>query len=157
MNNHNDINQNVNETVNETDNQDVEKIGGLSIFSKGFNYKFNVEGHEIHAWGSAKSGKEKVFVDGKLVSSKWSVTKKSIHTFKLNNDSYELEFNMVSLLTSELHCILIKNGVHLETQKQVPKYTENKKKAKWFIGLHTIAGAICGYWLMTLILDYFSN
>jgi hypothetical protein len=157
MSNHNDINQN----EDESGNQDVEKIGGLSIFSKGFNFKFNVEGHEIHAWGSAKSGKEKVFVDGKLVSSKWSLTKKSIHTFKLNNDNYELEFNMVSFLTSELHCILIKNGAHLETQKQVPRQTENKKKAKWFIGLFAIVGAIvgaiCGYWLMILILDYFSN
>ncbi|MBU2918040.1 hypothetical protein KO505_08705 [Psychrosphaera sp. F3M07] len=152
MSNHNDINQN----VNETGNQDVEKIGGRSIFSKGFNYKFNVEGHEIHAWGSAKSGKEKVFVDGKLVSSKWSLTKKSIHTFKLNNDSYELEFNMVSLITSELHCILIKNGVHLETQKQVPKYSSDKKKGKTLILVLFVIGFLFGLFGVDAIISLFS-
>lgn len=155
MNNNSAIKQN----EDETDNQDVEKIGGRALLTKGF--KFNAEGHEVHAWGSAKSGKEKVYVDGKLVSSKWSFTKKSLHTFTVNNISYELEFNMVSLLTGELHCILIRKGVHVETQKQVPRQTENKKKAKWFIGLvaivGAIVGAICGYWLMILILDYFSN
>ncbi len=146
-----------NQNVNQTDNDDVEQVGSLSLISKGYNFKFNVEGHEVHGWGSAKSGKEKVYLDGNLISSKWGLTKKSVHQFEVNNVSYEMEFNVVSLLTGELHCILIKNGVHLETQKQIPKPYANKKLANWRLALHTIAAGILGYWFMTLLLNHFSN
>ena len=141
MNNNSAIKKN----EDEIDNQDVEKIGGRALFSKGFNYKFNVEGHEVHAWRSAKSGKEKVHVDGNLVSSKWGFTRKSLHTFTVNNISYELEFNMVSLLTGELHCILIRKGVHLETQKQVAKYTANKTLTKWIVLFYFVIGFAFGF------------
>ncbi|WP_299266967.1 hypothetical protein [uncultured Psychrosphaera sp.] len=152
MNNNSAIKQN----EDETDHQDVEKIGGRALLTKGFNFKFNTEGHEVHAWGSAKSGKEKVYVDGKLVSSKWSFTKKSLHTFTVNNISYELEFNMVSLLTGELHCILIRKGVHVETQKQVAKFTANKRLMKWRIFLWFVIGFAFGFFGIDKIMSLFA-
>jgi diaminopimelate epimerase len=152
MNNNSAIKQN----EDETDHQDVEKIGGRALLTKGFNFKFNTEGHEVHAWGSAKSGKEKVYVDGKLVSSKWSFTKKSLHTFTVNNISYELEFNMVSLLTGELHCILIRKGVHVETQKQVAKFTANKRLMKWRIFLWFVIGFAFGFFGIDRIMSIFA-
>jgi hypothetical protein len=152
MNNNSAIKQN----EDETDHQDVEKIGGRALLTKGFNFKFNAEGHEVHAWGSAKPGKEKVYVDGKLVSSKWSFTKKSLHTFTVNNISYELEFNMVSLLTGELHCILIRKGVHVETQKQVAKFTANKRLMKWRIFLWFVIGFAFGFFGIDRIMSIFA-
>jgi hypothetical protein len=95
-------------------------------------------------------------VDGKLVSSKWSFTKKSLHTFTVNNISYELEFNMVSLLTGELHCILIRKGVHVETQKQVAKFTANKRLMKWRIFLWFVIGFAFGFFGIDKIMSLFA-
>ena len=135
---------------------DVNKIGTISLFSNGFNFHFKVGKHDVHAWGSAKSGNEKLFLDGDLVSKKWSFTKTSVHRFRLDDVNYEVELRVVSLVTGELHCSLIKDGVHVETQKQVAKYTADKNVAKWRLVLHMLAGGFLGYWVMTLILNYSS-
>lgn len=134
----------------------AEKVDGLALFKDGFNFNFKVGDHLIHAWGSAKSGKELVHVDGQVVSDKRSFSRRSVHTFNLDNDSYEIEFQTVSLLTGELHCSLIKDGVHVETLKQVPKYTANKKEAKWRIGLWFVIGFFFGMFAVDQIISWFS-
>lgn len=136
---------------------DIDQIGSLSLLKNGFNFHFNVEGHDIHAWGSQFSGKEKVFVDGKTVSNKWGITRKSVHSFTLNGAIYELEFNMVSILTGELHCILIKDGVHVETQKQVSKLTVNKKFLITLIGIGLLGGFAIGVFFVKSISSIIFN
>lgn len=159
-----DTNPNNNAKSNETDetistndgSQRVDQIGTMALFNDGFSFNFEFGHHKIHAWGSAKSGKEKVFVDGQVVGEKRSFTRRSVIPFTIGNDELEIEFHTVSLLTAELHCSLIKNGVHVETQKQVPKYTADKKKSKWRIAFWFVIGFVFGFFAIDEILAFFS-
>ncbi|MDA8622347.1 hypothetical protein N9L48_06845 [Psychrosphaera sp.] len=140
-----------------TDNDGVKKLSGITLLSDGFRFHFEIGGHKIEAWGSSKSGKESVSFDGSLVSEKRSLRRKSLHSFEHQGVLYEVEFNMVNMLTSELHCSLIKEGVHVETQKVMPKSTSSKKE--FFKGFFTwfIVGSISGFVAMTVFLNYFDK
>ncbi len=141
---------------NQTDDG-VTLLTSKQVIKEGFNFHFEVDDYKIHAWGSSKSGKEVVTVDGEIVSEKRSLGRHTIHSFILNNVRYEIEFNVKSLLTGEFHCSLIKDGAHIETQKQVPKNSATKKMAKKNILIAFILGGICGYVAMTLMLEFFVN
>ncbi|MBU2883689.1 hypothetical protein KO525_01225 [Psychrosphaera sp. B3R10] len=156
-----ETNSNDNSTSNPMDessdnHQEVNQIGTMALFSDGFSFNFEFGGHKILAWGSAKSGKEKVFVDGQVVGEKRSFTRRSVIPFTIGKDELEIEFHTVSLLTAELHCTLIKNGVHVETQKQIPKYTANKKKSKWRIAFWFAIGFVFGFFAIDEIVAFFS-
>ena len=147
----NSENSNVNPVV---ESDAVKKLSGISLFSDGFRFHFEVEGHQIEAWGSSKSGKESVTLDGNLVSEKRSLRRKSLHSFEHQGVLYEVEFNMVNLRTSELHCSLIKDGVHVDTQKVMPKSTSSKKEFFKGFFLWFGIGAISGFVGMTLLLNF---
>lgn len=143
--------------LNQAENDSVKKVSGMTLLSDGFRFNFKTNGHEIEAWGSGKSGKESITFDGTLVSEKRSLRRKSVHSFEHDGVSYEVEFNMVNLLTSELHCSLIKDGVHVETRKVVPKSTSSKKEFfKGFIVAFAIGG-LGGFLGMLLILQFFDK
>lgn len=131
--------------INPQQTSNVEQVGTLSLLSDGFKFQFKIAEHDVVAWGSAKSGSENVALDGQIVSEKRSFSRRSVHTFEFEGNEYEIEFHTVSLLTGELHCTLIKNGVHVATQKQVAKYTADKKAAKWRIALWFVIGFGVGF------------
>lgn len=139
----------------ENDANTISQIGTVSLFSDGFKFLFKVNDHNVLAWGSAKSGNEKVFIDDKLTSEQRNFTRRSVHTFMLDGNSYEIEFNTVSLLTGELHCSLIKDGVHVKTLKQVPKYTANKKQTKLRFALWFAMGFVFGAYAIDKIISAF--
>ena len=127
------------------------------IRKEGYNFHFDVDGHHIHSYGSSMSGKEIVYVDGEVVNERRSFRKRSQIEFYLGNNKYEIEYNMISLLTGELHCTLIKNGVHVETQIcKLEDLKEQNPKAFWrgFITWFII-GAISGFVGMSLLIYFF--
>ena len=122
-------------------------------YKSGYNFEFIQGEHTIRAFGSAKSGKEQVFFNDELVAEKRSFFRKSCLSFHANDHHYEVEFHMVNMLTGEIHCTLIKNGVHVKTLKQslAKKYQLNGKTKFWFI---VSQGFFAG--LVTVFaLDYF--
>lgn len=100
---------------------------------EGYNFHFDIDGHHIHSHASSMSGKEIVYVDGEIVSERKSLKKHSRIELNLGENKYEIEFYMVSMFKGELHCILIKEGVHVEAQI-ITMNTDGKKTE--LIGLH---------------------
>ncbi len=144
-------------TSEKDNNNSVEKLSGMTLLSDGFRFEFKIDGHEVEAWGSGKSGKESVTFDGTLVSEKRSLRRKSTHSFEHQGVLYEVEFNMVNMLTSELNCTLIRDGVHVETRKVMPKTTSSKKEfLKGFLTSFVIGG-ICGFVGMSIYLQFFDK
>lgn len=125
-------------------------------YKEGYYYCFQYLGAEIIAKGSAKSGKETILINGKLVSEKRSFFRRSCHKFELDGHKLEMEFYMANMRTGELHCSLIDDDTHVETQKLALKthyHLTNKRMYIW-LPLFTIVGGFCGYYLAQTLLAY---
>ena len=85
-------------------------------FKDGYRFHFEVDGHNINAKASAKSGKEQVWLEDKLVSDKRSLGVRTVHNITIDDIAYEIEFHMANILTGEVHCTLIKQGTHVATK-----------------------------------------
>jgi hypothetical protein len=129
-----------------TDTKEKELEATIS-FRKGFDYSFTEGEHTIHLNCSAVNGKERLYIDDKLVSKKWSFRRKSIHTFTIDADHYEVELNVVNMLTGGTHCTLIKNDVHVTTLKKALKKSRQltKDKILWYLPSCFVVGAVSGF------------
>ena len=127
-------------------------------YSDGFTFDFNDDGRLISVFGSAWTGKESVSFNGQVVAEKRSYTRKSVIEFTIEEDDYEVEFNMVDMLRGELHCTLIKNGVHFKTSKKalVNKY-QITPKSWWKMLLLFFVGGFSGYISVHFILKFFGE
>ena len=116
--------------------------------TQGYWFYFDDEGTQIAAHGSALSGKENVFIDGEIASTKRSFKRKSTHDFQYKGHNYQVVFFMESILTGTLSCSLYKNAELISaTTKSYAMKTFN-----WQIFLTAMAvGAICGYSTVWLI------
>ncbi|NRA62386.1 MAG: hypothetical protein HRU25_16095 [Psychrobium sp.] len=125
-------------------------------WSQGFRFHFEDDGREIIATGSAFTGKEEIFVNGENVSDKRTVKVSSTHHFTIDEDQYELEFHMVKILTSELDCILIKNGTHLKTLKfqAIKSPWDLLKSLLGGLLIGSVIGAVIGGVAMAIILYF---
>lgn len=83
--------------------------------SNGYWFYFNDDGTPITAFGSALSGREKVFIGDELISNKRNWRFSTRHKFTHNGAAYEVEFKVTNWRTGELVCNLKKNGVLLDT------------------------------------------
>jgi len=127
-------------------------------YSDGFTFDFNDDGRLINVFGSAWTGKETVSFNGKIVAEKRSYTRKSILDFTVEGDRYEVEFNMVDMLRGELHCTLIKNGVHFKTLKKALKNKyQITSKSWWKMLLLFFVGGFSGYISVHLIFKFFGE
>lgn len=127
-------------------------------YRDGYHYYFQLGQHRIHAFGSAKSGKEQVFVDQNMVAEKRSFGRKSCLAFQIDGNDMEVEFHMVNMFSGELHCTLIQNGTHVKTLKKALKthYHLTSKRAYFWIPLALITGVFCGYYFMTQLIQFFN-
>ena len=153
-------------TLNTTENHTEKNITSIEkdientiSFRKGFNYNFAQGEHTIHLNCSAVNGKEQLYIDDKLVSKKWSFRRKSIHQFSIGDDLYEVELNVVNMLTGETHCTLIKNDVHVKTLKKALKKSRqlNKSNFWWYIPGFFVAGAVSGFLAVKVIFMLFGE
>jgi len=145
-----------NNTIKEIDNNTTD---GTVRFSKGYHYRFTESGHTIRLHCSAVNGREKLYLDDELFSKKWSFRRKSLHTFSIEEDCYEVELNVVDLLSGETHCSLIKNGVHVQTLKQALTKSRqlNKDKLWWSIPALFIGGVISGIAVVEVAFMWFGR
>jgi hypothetical protein len=77
-----------------------------SVIRNGYNFHFEFDGLSFRAGGSSVSGKENVYVNDELVSSKRSMTTLSEHKFSVNGNNYKLEFEVLDKSKGELACRL---------------------------------------------------
>lgn len=111
----------------------MEKKNKIEIL-KGFTFQFAEEEHNIEVWGSSVSGKEKVFVNGKLVSECRSLKTDSNHNFTIGDNKYSVNFNTVNIYKGPLVCTLLKNGKVYKRQKLL--YNKVKRFSKqYFINM----------------------
>jgi hypothetical protein len=143
-------------TNTETQGKDIEST---ISFRKGFNYSFTEGEHTIHLNCSAVNGKEQLYIDDELVSKKWSFRRKSIHQFSIGDDLYEVELNVVNMLTGETHCTLIKNDVHVKTLKKALKKSRqlNKDNFWWYIPSFFVVGAVSGFLAVKVFIILFGK
>ncbi|KKO48677.1 hypothetical protein VT06_10265 [Arsukibacterium sp. MJ3] len=136
--------------------QDLE---GTVSFRKGFNYSFIEGDHIIYLNCSAVNGKERLYVDDVLVSGKWSFRRKSIHHFSIGADFYEVELHVVNMFTSETHCTLVKNDVHVKTLKKALNKSRQLSKDKiwWYIPYCYLAGGLFGFLLAKVFFMLFGE
>jgi len=129
-------------------------------YRDGFHFYFNDFGHVIHAFGSALTGKEIVYVDDEIVVEKFGFRRKSCLKFKIEGRSFEIEFNQVNIFTGELHCSLIKEGVHVKTFKRALKKQNQlsiKYLSKFFLlGIIFGLGGVLGYVGVEYLMQYFN-
>lgn len=122
-----------------------------NVIKSGYGVSFDYEDQKITCWCSGVSGKETVYVNDKLVSELRNLVKrKAIHNFRVNGRKFELEVNTVSFKQGEVHFVLIKDGIHVETKKVRISSPSNRKpfSLKNFLltlPLYAFAGYIVGY------------
>ena len=76
------------------------------VIRNGYDFRFEFNGLSFRAGGSSVSGKEFVYVNDELVSSKRSQSTLSEHEFSLNDNHYKLEFEVLDKAKGELACRL---------------------------------------------------
>lgn len=149
-------------TEDKTQVMDSDTLSLYGVMKDGYRFEFVDGDNKIECWGSGKSGNEAIYLNGEEVSALRNLfSRKSLHKFSSDTVGYEVEFNMVSLTRGELHCILIKDGVHFQTKKvQLTSFSKNKPltmKQAFFegfvFGFFLILGGFAGYYLTKLFLE----
>ena len=117
-------------------------------YTKGYSFHFEEQGHQIEAWFSCLSGREKIFVDGELICEQRSLSRHATTEFTVDGQTYTLSMDVDSLLTGPYVCTLSKNDQPLKRQKLVfPEPEKFSMKLSSFKKLWpaTAAGAIAGF------------
>lgn len=113
--------------------------------SNGYWFYFHDEGTPITAFGSALSGRERIFIGEELISSQRSWNFNTCHKFTHNGSDYEIEFRTTNWLKGELVCSLKKNGVLLDTATKAYATTpDNAFSWRKFL-LSVLYGGIFGF------------
>ena len=102
-------------------------------FLKGYSFLFEDDGCKIEAWFSTFSGLEKVFVNGDLVASKRSFSKKTENIFMIGENKYSTTMTTVSLMRGPSICTLYKNGKEYKRKKLVFPANENRKTRSFIL------------------------
>lgn len=122
-----------------------------SIF-KGIWFVFNDNENTIKVWGSGTSGKEKVYLNDKLVSEKRNLKMNSQHTFSDSNQTnYVVKTINTNIMKGVLECQLYKNGEVLKKYecRFDLKGFANAKSLLTLIGGAMIIGVLMGLGYIT--------
>jgi hypothetical protein len=109
----------------------------------GYWFYFDDNGLKITAFGSGVSGKEIIYVEDDIVSSKRSIRTSSKHQFTYGNNVYEVELVVTNYWTGELECILSKNG-QIISRATKAFYKKGDPQSRRDIKLALFAGIITG-------------
>ena len=122
--------------------------GQTFSYIKGYSFHFDDQGHQIEAWFSCLSGREKLLVDGELIKQQRSISRHSVTGFTIDGQAYKLNMDVVSLLTGPFVCTLSKNGQPIKRQKLVfPESDKDSAKSpgNWKLLPLMAAGAVAGF------------
>jgi hypothetical protein len=128
----------------------------LNTKKLGYKFYFQDGDNQIACFGSFFTGKEEVYINDDLVSSKRSMGFKSKHQFEFAEMNYQIEFEMKNILSGRLECTYFKNNQLLEQQEQTSiSLIKDPKKAVLFVGGCFLVGflsGIAGYFFLSVIL-----
>lgn len=129
---------------------------------QGTHCYFDVDDATITVWGSNWTGREKVWVDDQLVSSKLSLRFTTEHLFENNGHQYRVLFHIVSVASGHVRIELFRDGemidfdeAHARTLKINPEtgkvdwWAESRSLLAWVL-IGAGSGAIIGYLAATL-------
>lgn len=130
---------------NNTSNNN-EQVSESVSYRDGYYFPFQQGEHLIEVKASAKSGRESIYVDGKLVSEFRNWGTSSCTSIKVGKETYEIEVKMAKILSGEVHCTLIKDSTHVETQKLALKkrYQFRGKRVFFYLPLAGFIGGALG-------------
>jgi len=127
-----------------TEDMDPHEKYGKASYSNGYWYYFEDEENDITVNASAWSGKERVFINDELVSSKRRLTRQSSHAFHYHGVPYEVQFRLTSFLAGEHECRIIKAGEEIG-RKRIAFYSGSAsdvaRKITQFFLMGIFAGA----------------
>jgi len=81
------------------------------------NFEFDYRGHEIQVFNTY-SGREKVYLDGELVSSKMNWSFNGEHELTVEDEALTIKIHVLSALRGEVKVCLYKDKELLETRSQ---------------------------------------
>ncbi|MGE6448406.1 hypothetical protein [Pseudoalteromonas tetraodonis] len=122
----------------------------LNTKKLGYKFYFQDGDNQIACFGSYFTGKEEVYINDDLVSSRRSVNIKSSHKFDFENSRYQVKFDMLNILTGRLECTLYKDQEVLAKQVQSSLPSDPKKAAFFILGC-ALGGAVFGYTTATVV------
>ncbi len=80
-------------------------------FKNGYNFFFKDGSDVIRAYGSGKSGKEIIYINGKIKSETRNLRDLlSRHVVMHNDHEYEISFIAVGVMRGEIECSVLKDG-----------------------------------------------
>ena len=122
----------------------------LNTKKLGYKFYFQDGDNQIACFGSYFTGKEEVYINDDLVTSRRSVNIKSSHKFDFENSHYQVKFDMLNILTGRLECTLYKDQEVLAKQVQSSLPSDPKKAAFFILGC-ALGGAVFGYTTATVV------
>ena len=72
----------------------------------GVNFIFHIDEHEISAQGGLGDGREKIYLDNKLVSETRSFSRKSAHNLQVDNKEFTITFSVKNPFSNKIECEL---------------------------------------------------
>jgi hypothetical protein len=118
----------------------------LNTKKLGYKFYFQDDDNQIACFGSLFTGKEEVYINDDLVSSKRSLGLKSKHQFEFAEMDYQIEYAMKNYLTGRVECTFFKNKQLVEQQDQsLISLFKDPKKAILFIGGCFLVGFLSGF------------
>ena len=109
----------------------------------GYWFYFDDNGLKITAFGSGVSGKEIIYVEDDIVSSKRSIKTSSKHQFTYGNNVYEVELRVTNYWVGELECVLSKNG-QIISRATKAFYKKDDPRSKRSVQMALLIGVITG-------------
>ncbi len=106
-------------------------------------FTFEVDNHAV-VFVSSPYGSEKLYINGSLVISKFSIRLNSKHRFHINNQEYNIKFKVLNVFTGELLCELYSKSNGLISSKYTKAKLTDKNKNTSII-LLIILSAFVGY------------
>ncbi len=115
-------------------------------FLNGYSFTFTEGDDQIVAWFSAFSGKEKVFVNGALISEQRNYSTDSTNTFTIGENSYSTNLLVKNIFKGPFVCTLFKNGKEHKRKKLIfPTPTKNKKSFFLYLVFFIFIGILFGF------------
>ena len=121
-------------------------------FRKGSNIVFKDNSKTIRIWGSGWTGREKIWVNDKLVSDRRSFGFNPWHRFDFDDHLYEVIINVDGENFGAILVSILKDGV-LTYRAQTNNVTKTKNgKPSLAYAISVLIGAIAGFLVMTAVL-----
>lgn len=107
-----------------------------------YKFYFQEGDNQIACHGSYFTGKEEIYLNDDLVSSKRNFGFKGVHQFDIKGDQYSVIYELSNLLSGKITCTFMKGRKSIAVQSQ-SLFSKDPKMATAIMLLCFIAGFTC--------------